>query len=373
MLKLDNLNLPLSLLLTINGNEQFKTIKTILKFYNLIDLDPINKPLLVKQQIDSQSRNIIEHFNCIRFRPINKQQQQQLNTNQFYKQQQKQHLIDSKIKIPNFSLILITNNSSKIVTNSNNNDDDYFNLDHSGWSYHHKVELNDSTGRSLARQLFFKLNNTNLPLLFSRSNWHSPMQQHTQLKGTKNVKYIIRLNVNCKNFEMMLFFYRLLFSKCANYSKKDFSLFVLKKMVSIQDNSEFEYQLSLKQHDPTTTCFDNNNNNSNNNASQSALVYKIDDRQQFDHICRLLAGYLIEQIKEKCYIVQDPDGNRIYLIDSNSTNISMTNALFNSIGLSEKYFTFNSNIWSIYNHSVNNKLFNTNSSSSSFDSGNIYI
>lgn len=217
------------------------------------------------------------------------------------------------------------------------------------WSYHYKVELTDPLGKPIARQLFYKLNTPQLPILFSRSNWSSPYTN--QLKLNNNlIKYIIRLNINCRNFEMMLFFYRILFNKCANYSKKDFSLFVLKKILSITDNTEFEYQLSLKQHDSSSILVDD--------SAKSSLLYKIDDRATFEYICRLLAGYLIEQVKDRVYLVQDPDGNRIYLIDSLvDSHVSIT--LFNSIGLAEKYFT---NIWAKFNSS--------SSSFNSVDSGN---
>lgn len=334
-------DLPLSILISINdynsNTEQLKISKSILKFYNLIDLDSKQLAPQLKERIESQTRFIIQHFNCIRFKQISQQVKQKT-------------LFETKIKIPSFSFILITNNSAAQSTNKHFSE--YDNLDNE-WSYHHKVELNDPNGKPLARQSFYKLNNhlNTLPLLFSRSNWHSPFINSLKSQNS-TIKYIIRLNINCKNFEMMLFFYRLLFNKCSNHSKKDFSLFVLKKTLS--DNSEFEYQLSLKQHDQGTVCIEENS------KQQASLVYKIDNRATFEHVCSLLSGYLTEQIKDKVYLVQDPDGNKIYLVDCVSINIS----LFNSIGLVEKYFTFN--IWA-------KNVLNTNSSSSSFnsvDSGN---
>lgn len=93
----------------------------------------------------------------------------------------------------------------------------------------------------------------------------------------------------------MLFFYRLLFSKCSNYSKKDFSLFVLK--TSVLDNLNFrnsspitiEYQLSLK-YDPNVSV---------QTSKNTALVYQINDHELFKNVTRILDKYLNPLVGKK--------------------------------------------------------------------------
>ncbi len=338
----DNLNLPLSLFISAASDvvdQQAKLSRNILKFYNLVDLNRVNHQSSANR-IELQTKRILDYFNCIRFRqPMLGRQSRLPNQNYMQQPQHHQQLIDSKTKIPSFSFILITNNSntsgSTNIANTNPSnklglsEEDYLNGDLKNlWSYHHKVELNDPvTGKPIARQLFYRLNtfsNFELPLLFSKSNWHSPMACNTsndqQQQSVSSVKYIVRLNINCKNFEMMLFFYRMLFNKCANHSKKHFSLFVLKTIRENDSNNnicEFEYQLSLKYHDTSSVSIANAN--SSGSVNEDHLIYKIDDRSNFEHICRLLSGYTTELIKDKVYAVQDPDGNQIYLVDSTTS------------------------------------------------------
>jgi len=132
----------------------------------------------------------------------------------------------------------------------------------------------------------------------------------------------------------MLYFYRLLFSKCANYSKKDFSLFVLKtsrlENVNLQNTSliTIEYQLSLKY----------DSNSIVQNSKNATLIYQVSDYEQFNRIIRVLSKYIKELINKKVYSIQDPDRNKIYLVD---TSVRFTMPIFsiaNSIGISENYF-----------------------------------
>ena len=158
----DNLNLPLSLFITVASDaadQQVNLSKNILKFYNLIDLNRANQQQATAvNRIELQTKRILDYFNCIRFRqPMFSQHNlSSLNAspNKTYIQQplHHQHLIDSKTKIPSFSFILITNNSNTsgsanstaVNANSNNklglSEEDYLSGDQKHlWSYHHKV------------------------------------------------------------------------------------------------------------------------------------------------------------------------------------------------------------------------------------------
>lgn len=198
-----------------------------------------------------------------------------------------------------------------------------------------------TSGTPIARQLFFKLTN-NIPLLFSRSNWTPPhnlqtlvnINQSHQATNTAPCKYIIRLNINCINYDSMLYFYRLLFSKCSNYSKKDFSLFVLKtsrlENVNLANTSliTVEYQLSLK-YDPNAIV---------QTSKNAALIYQVNDCEVFHRILRILGKYTKEIVNKKVYSIQDPDRNKIYLIDTSIRFTMPIYSIANSFGISENYF-----------------------------------
>lgn len=138
----------------------------------------------------------------------------------------------------------------------------------------------------------------------------------------------------------MLYFYRLLFSKCSNYSKKNFSLFVLKtsRLDNISVNKAslitVEYQLSLK-YDPNAIV---------QTSKNTALIYQVNDFELFNKIVRVLERYSHELITKKVFSVQDPDRNKIFLVD---TSVRFTMPIFsiaNSIGISENYFRILQNI-----------------------------
>ena len=223
-----------------------------------------------------------------------------------------------RIKVPSLSLILLTNTNRQNVLNDSK-------LSKNTWSYHHQVELNDENGSTIARQIFFQLNNDALKFpLCCRSNWVPPLPAgySTHPANVLNSqKYIVRLNVNCKNYELMIFFYRLLFDKCKNYSKKDFSVFVLSQ------NENIEMQLSLKQHNLNKVAVETFRN--------TKLVYNVMSREVFENILRLLDGFVEEIIKHKVYTVLDPDRNRIILIDCSARRGMPETGL----GLGDVYFS----------------------------------
>ena len=174
--------------------------------------------------------------------------------------------------------------------------------------------------------------------MFSRSNWTPPQNLRTPTTSpSSNInnpcKYIIRLNINCVNYDSMLYFYRLLFSKCSNYSKQHFSLFVL-KTTRLEDHQQpnsslnIEYQLSLK-YDPTVIV---------ETSKNSSLILQINDRQAFENIINVLAMYVIELVKYKIYSIQDPDKNKIILVDTSVRFIIPIAFIANSVGLSENFF-----------------------------------
>ena len=225
-----------------------------------------------------------------------------------------------KIRVPSLSFILLANTNRQNVLNDAK-------LSKNTWSYHHQVELNDERGATIAKQIFFQLNSSNSPQfpLCCRSNWVSPLNStvttiNTQQTGNAQ-KYIVRLNVNCKNYELMIFFYRLLFDKCKNYSKKDFSVFVLSQTDNI------EMQLSLKQHNLTRVHVEH--------MKCAKLVYNIVARESFENILRLLDGFVEEIVKNRVYTVLDPDRNRIFLVDC-SAQQRVAEA---GLGLGEVYFS----------------------------------
>ena len=119
----------------------------------------------------------------------------------------------------------------------------------------------------------------------------------------------------------MIFFYRLLFDKCKNFSKKDFSVFILNQ------DENVEMQLSLKQHNLSRVNVENFKN--------TKLVYNVMSREVFENILRLLDGFVEEIVKNKVYTVLDPDRNRVILIDC-STRKKMTET---GLGLGDVYFS----------------------------------
>ncbi|RNA30628.1 hypothetical protein BpHYR1_051210 [Brachionus plicatilis] len=329
------LNLPIELILSVNRleKEDIYITKNVIKFFKL----STNEQKLNQNDL-AKTNKLIEHLNFIRFNhfPVNQAETKTSN----------------KVAVTNFSLILLTNiPNHKIIVNQPEVSDE-------NWFYHHKIELNDENGQILARQVFFKLNHaakTNFQApLCCRSNWIPPK---SDLNNTINMKkkYIIRLNINCKNYDLMLFFYRLLFDKYPNFSKKNFSLFILN-----QQNSpdQVEFQLSLKSDQSVSV----------KKISNSNLIYKINDRTVFINVIRLLDGFLEEIEKNKIYSVYDPDQNKVYLIDTSKESTE----LFKTTGLAQCYFNLvNSSQKKNY---MNNFSPNSNSSSSSeansLDSGN---
>jgi hypothetical protein len=285
--------------------------------------------------------------------------------------------------VPNFSLILLTNipsTASSLNLNSNGIDASL----HKNWSYKYKVELNDEHGRTLARQLFYKLNKTNhlnnFPLCCN-TNWTSPLS--VQKKITNKQKCIIRLNLNCKNYDLMLFFYRLLFSKYQNYSKKNFTLFILNQSehkIRTDDGEEesitIEFQLSLK-NDPNIVVDVNSDS-----KQPTSLVYNVESRESFVHMRAIFEGFCEEIVKNKVYLVRDPDQNKIYLNLISKNNNNPSSLFVNTVGLGDKYnesimllLRAKNNYYSNYSLN-NNQNANLNSPSdtasydSSKDSGN---
>ena len=233
----------------------------------------------------------------------------------------------------------------------------------------HSIRFQFPQGTPIARQLFFKLTN-NLPLLFSRSNWTPPHNlntlisesvDHTTIANTP-CKYIVRLNINCINYDSMLYFYRLLFSKCSNYSKKNFSLFVLK--TSRLDNTNVakstqitvEYQLSLKY----------DHNAFVQTSKNTTLIYQVNDYELFIKIVRVLEKYSHELITKKVFSVQDPDRNKIFLVDTSVRFAMPIFSIANSIGLSENYFRILQSIQKNARLNVTSSSPSSSSSSSSF-------
>lgn len=331
------LDLPIELVLSVNRleREDIYITKNVIKFFNLT----INEQKLNKNEL-SKTKKLIEYLDFIRFNhfPVNQAEIKHTNYN--------------KPTVTNFSLILLTNiPNHKIIVNQ-------CEVSEGNWSYHHKIELNDENGQTLARQVFFKLNHarkTNFQApLCCRSNWISPK---SDIASTINIKkkFIIRLNINCKNYDLMLFFYRLLFDKYPNFSKKNFSLFILNQ----QNNSDqIEVQLSLKS-DPSVSV---------KKIPNSNLIYKINDRAIFINVVRLLDGFLEEIEKNKIYSVFDPDQNKVYLIDTSKESTE----LFKTTGLAQCY-TNMINLSQKINY-MNNFSPSSNASSSSeansLDSGN---
>lgn len=219
-------------------------------------------------------------------------------------------------------------------------------------------------------------------------------------------KYIVRLNINCQNYDLMLFFYRLLFEKCPNYSKKDFSLFILSQhrypLCENTSNSEqsgksnnnnndemiVEFQLSLKHDESCVRAIEK--------LPSTYLVFNVDERRTFDNIVHLLDGFVEPIVYGKIYSVLDPDRNRVFIVDrSSSSSLSSSTGLVvdtttkleecasspsaETIGLADKYYSLFNN-WSHLlspkskqqpnSYSPNSNCSSCSSSeTSSFDSG----
>ena len=201
--------------------------------------------------------------------------------------------------------------------------------------------------------------------MFSRSNWTPPQNLRTATTSpSPNInnpcKYIIRLNINCVHYDSMLYFYRLLFSKCCNYSKQHFCLFVL-KTTRLEDQQQpnssvsIEYQLSLK-YDPTVIVEASRN---------SSLILQINDRQAFENIINVLQKYVSELVKYKIYSIQDPDKNQIILVDTSVRFSIPIEFIANSVGLSENYFQLKQKrqLSSLMSNSSSSSSFNCNSNS----------
>ena len=294
------MNLPiLQLLLKLNLNEKLHFINNLTKFFNLND--ECNESLLKK-------------FDFIHF-----------SNNQIDDSFQ---LFDSSISnIQSYSLILFTVNNTYSV-----NGDNEVSVD-TDLKYHHKVELKDEREKVVARQVFYELNNY-LPL-FCKTNWlpSNPSLDSSKAKNNyKNVKieskYILRLNINCKNYDLMLMFYRLLFDKYPNYTKKHFSVFILKSRLNGRedegeeeeedDDSNIEFQLSLK-FDPNLKPYALNN--------KVNLVYCVKSRELFENVVSLLSDLIKEVVPNRIYTIYDPDGNQIHLIDASSDSHISVNYL----------------------------------------------
>ena len=342
------LNLPVELIVHLrdaNSREDLYISKSIIQFYNLAPTHSTanDSAALVKTKL------IINYLNFIRFTSL-KCNLPKPTPNSNNNLSTSSSAVTAGIQVPCFSLILLTNNllltSNLGITQAKSN---LINLNN--WSYLYKVELNDDHGCTLARQLFYKLNNPSKIPLCCNSNWISPLSapqsprnQTKQHQSVNSNKYIIRLNLNCKNYDLMLFFYRLLFSKYPNYSKKNFTLFVLlqneHQNSTEQEPTIIEFQLSLK-HDPNVIL----ENLNKSNVTPMTLVHNIYDQAVFNHLVGLLDGFLEEVVKNKVYSIYDPDQNRVYLINksgcawnkSGTPAVSAEFRFFNSTGLGEKF------------------------------------
>ena len=117
-------------------------------------------------------------------------------------------------------------------------------------------------------------------------------------------------------------FYRLLFDKYANYTKKNFSVFILTNQskkanqdeLSDDEDATVEFQLSLK-FDPKLCPYVLNN--------KVNLIYCVKSRDLFENVISLLHGLIKEIIPDRMYSTYDPDGNQVYLIDSSSLNSNL--------------------------------------------------
>lgn len=329
---------PIELMLNTAHEDEILLSKNVIQFYNL-DSQSSGKRGKKSHQINSMFKcnKIIEYLNFVR---LNKNMTEEGSSND-----QSSPLGFNKIPVSTFSLILLANNKNNITETVN---DSYENYD--AWSYHYKVELNDELGRILARQLFYSMNASRFPLCCN-SNWTTPTSSN---KSTSPTKYIIRLNINCQNFDLMLFFYRLLLVKYPNYSKKNFTMFVLLQDEYTTSQGEtmlVEFQLSLK-YDPDVRV--------DKQSASSSLVYNMYDQTAFSNLLGLLDGFLEEIVYNKVYSVTDPDSNRIYLVNRSSPVMPK---FMQTVGLGERYMT---SIYTSLDHQLNSP---TVSNDSSKDSG----
>jgi hypothetical protein len=162
----------------------------------------------------------------------------------------------------------------------------------------------------------------------------------------------------------MLFFYRLLFAKYPNYSKPNFTLFVLQQndhkfkilnemsslvKPQVEEETMFvDFQFSLK-HDPNVSV----------ESSAMTLVHNVYDPAIFTNLVGLFDGFIEEIVKNKVYSIFDPDQNRIFIVNksvvgncsssgddssSSSSSIALEETvapgcahIFNTAGLGDKY------------------------------------
>jgi hypothetical protein len=263
--------------LILKSNNPNKIIRHILDFFNL----KINDSLL-------------NEFNLIRFvggpvTPTAVQPQLRQTT-------------ANPIKAPACSILLFSSNCP-------DNDEQTSPL--KGWKYHHKLELKDERQHVIARQTFYE-HSTDMPL-FCMSSIRKDVPNET-------TKRIIRLNINCRNFELMLIFYRLLFDKYSNFSKRHFSVFILYQTKS------FELQLSLK-YDENIEPY---------RLDGVSLIHYIESSNEFNHVLYMLNGLTSEIVPNRMYSVVDPDGNQIYLVDISRGPV--TNGVCMARGLADVVF-----------------------------------
>lgn len=314
---------PIQLIIEANTRSQIiNTSKHLIEFFDIgIPKSPHQTQRNECSIRDLPQRNkIVKHLNFIRFTSALSTNESSTVLNEISEEISSDYSNSEKINVPNLSLILLTNTNRQNSLNDSK-------LNKNTWSYHHQIELNDENGATIARQIFYKLNSDSIKFpLCCRSNWIPPplSECHSSQNSVNLInsqKYIVRLNINCKNYELMIFFYRLLFDKCKNFSKKDFSVFVLNQ------NENIEMQLSLKQHNLDRVNV--------NNFKNTKLVYNVMSREIFENILRLLDGFVEEIVKNKVYTVLDPDRNRVILIDC-SARKKMTET---GLGLGDVYFS----------------------------------
>jgi hypothetical protein len=278
---------PIQLLFKLDQYEKLNLVKNLTNFFNLTD---------------KNKESLLEKFNFIQFSNIKNLQID--NQNQNLNENNTNQLLNT----PSYSFILFTinNNNNNIIKDESKSD----------FKYHHKVELKDEREQVAARQIFYELSK-NLPL-FCKTNWiPTNILTITNTNIKTESKYIIRLNINCKNYDLMLMFYRLLFDKYPNFSKKNFSVFILtNEEEENEDESNIEFQFSLK-YDENLKPYVLND--------KVIFIYCVKSRDLFENAISLLNGLTYEILPNKIYSIYDPDGNQIYLIDSSLNNKNVLN------------------------------------------------
>jgi hypothetical protein len=387
------INSPVELVLRVGPSEEAQISKSVVEFYNLAqnsdqarkqaNFDPVAETL---SQL--KAKQLISYLNFIRF---THDQTTESNSSKSMITESNNNSKNSKTAVPSFSLILLTNSpiSSQTCAPAST-------VNPNAWSYQYKIELNDEQGRTLARQLFYKLACQSKTPLCCNSNWISPLStasQSTRSNSPQNpppLKYIIRLNMNCKNYDLMLFFYRLLFAKYPSYSKPHFTLFVLQqndhkfKILNeignslepqVEEETVFvDFQFSLK-HDSSVIV----------EQSPMTLVHNVYDPAVFTSLVGLFDGFIEEIVKNKVYSIFDPDQNRIFLVNKSAVGESATLSrnsstssialeetvapgcahIFNTSGLGDQYFSLGRRTSNHMTHSAN---LNSPSETASYDS-----